>query len=160
MTTKNPKADPGRPTVQMPGGIKFSDTEAYALYAELARIRDWLKSLLDDMEHLRIDAPTAIKRIDDFCATLGSAHSSLKTERLDRIRAGLSGNAAVPLGAQLTALRTELRNHWDYAVAGAAHDCEGPPTGQEIPYNGPFPRSSGDQAPAFGYHRAMASGRY
>lgn len=157
MTTHKPKADPGRPIVQTPGGIKFSDTEAYARYAEFVRIRDWLKSFLDDMEHLRIDAPTAIKRIDAFTVTLGSAHGSLKTECLDRIRVCLSGNTAMPLGRQLTALRLEIA-HWDYAVMGSAHDCERPTTGQETPYTGPFPLKV-DRTPAVGHARGRMTAR-
>jgi hypothetical protein len=157
MTTKKPKADQGRPTEQTPCGLLFTDTEAFARYVEFRRIRDWLKSFLDDMEHLRIDAPTAIKRIDAFCDTLASAN---KTDILARIRASLSGNAEIRLGQQLTALRLHTSNHWDYVVSCVGQDCERPLTGQERPYDGPVPRKSGDQTPAFGYHRALASGRY
>ena len=162
MTTKKPKADSGRPTKQTPYGLLFTDTEAFARYAELRRIRDWLRSFLDDMEHLRLNASTATKRIDEFEATL-KAGFDLKTgalANLSRIRASLSGNAEIHLGQQLTALRRHMQMHWDYVVSSAGQSVERVPTGHERPYDGPVPRKSGDQTPAFGYHRALASGRY
>lgn len=158
MTMKNPKAS-SRPTEPSPFGLLYSDTEAYGRYVELRRIRDWLKSFLDDMEHLRIDASAAIERIDEFWRTVQPCHGSLKTEHLARIRASLSGNAEMHLGPQLTALRLSTSRHWDYSVTCVAQDCERPPTGGEGVYTGPFPRKSGDHMPAFGYSRAMATGR-
>jgi hypothetical protein len=160
MTTQTTDTHKGRPTVQTPYGVLFSDTEAYSRYAEITRVRDWLLAFLYDMERLRIDAPTAVKRIDEFWSTLRPCHGGLKADQLQRIRACLAGDSAIHLSQQLTGLRTATRNHWCYSVGSAAMDCESVPTGQEIPYGGPFPRKSGDQTPAFGYHRALADSRY
>lgn len=157
MTTKKPKADQGRPTEQTPCGLLYTDTPAYARYAEARQVRDWHKTFLDDLEHLRIDGATAIKRIDEFEATAKPVH---KNEYLPRIRAALAGATEIGLGRQLTALRLFVSNHWDYVVSCIAQDCERPPTGHERPYDGPVPRKSGDHTPAFGYHRALTSGRY
>ena len=159
MTAKKPTAT-SRPTEQTPYGLLFADTEAFARYTEAIRIRDWLQAFLEDMEHLRIDSRAAIKRIDAFWLTLAPAQGSLKTEQLARIRACLAGNTEIPMGPQLTGLRLMTSNHWHAAVSSTAQDCERPLTGAEIAYTGPFPRKSGDQTPAYGYHRAMADGRY
>ena len=159
MTTKTTDTFNGRPTAQTPYGLRFSDTNAYANYLELLGIRDWLTAFLSDTENLRINAAEAVQRIDDFTATLAPKHASLDTDTLARIRACLSSQNGIPLGGLLTGLRSQTNLHWNYAVSGAAQDCECVPTGSEIAYTGPFPRKS-DHTPAYGYHRALAAGRY
>lgn len=152
MFRKTTKADTGRPTEQTPYGVLYTDTAAYAHFAEVRRVRDWLAAFLDDMEQLRISAPEAVKRIDEFLSTLTPQHGHLKTEALGRIRASLNGDPEIHLGPQLTALRLHTSNLWDYAVRCAAQDCERVTSGLERPYAGPFPR--GSQEPAFGFRRA------
>ena len=157
--TPAPSATPGRPTTQTPYGALFTDTEAFANYVEQRRLHEWHASFLSDMESLRIDAATAVKRIDDFWATLKPEHGGLKTGQLARIRASLAGNTEIHLGPQLTALRRATDEHMKYGPGNAAQVCERPPAADSLPYNGPFPRKSGDHTPAYGYQRAMADGR-
>ena len=160
MTTTKTKADHGRPTEQTPYGVLFTDTAAYADYVEQRRLYDWHVSFLDDLQSLRIDATTAIKRIDDFFETLKPCHGGLKTTQLPRIRACLAGNTEIDLGTQLTALRKSVVDVMRHAPGNVAQTCERPPVAGSRPYDGPFPRASGDHTPAFGYHRTLASGRY
>jgi hypothetical protein len=159
MFKKTPSAAPGRPTATTPYGVKFTDTPAYSRYAELLRIRDWHKSFLDDMDHLRLDGPAAVERIEDFIASLSAEHRGSTVEHLERVSACLRGTSTAPLSVQLLGLRMTSQNHWAFCVSSAAQECESVPTGQEIAYDGPFPRKAGDQTPAYGYQRAMASGR-
>ncbi len=140
MTTKTSasKVGPGRPSEATPdGGVLYTDTPEFAHYAELRRIRNWHEAFLDDVEHLRISSAEAIKRIDEFEASLPA---SFKQDNLSRIRASLSGNAEIHLGTQLTNLRRVTRHHWGYSVSCAAQNCERVPNGQERPYDGPLPR--------------------
>ena len=155
----NSKVSKDRPSAQTPYGLLYSDTDDYARYAEVLRIRAWLKDFLDDTDHLRIDGKEALKRIDAFVLTLQPEHASLNTDHLASIRACLSGNVEIRLSQRLSALRMHLSQHWDYVVGCCGQACASVPTGQEIAYTGPFPREAGSQVPAYGYHRAMADGR-
>ena len=153
----NSKVSKDRPSEQTPFGHLYTDTPAYAEYLEACRIRDWHETFLDDMERLRLNADQAIKRIDDFVATLPPSRMSISTIYLAPIRECLSGNTDMKLAQRLNG----LRHHTWVDVAGSfAQHCERVPNGQEIAYSGPFPREPGSHTPAYGYHRAMADGRY
>ena len=151
-----PKVSKDRPSEQTPFGHLYTDTTDYARYVEACRIRDWLDGFVDDLDHLRLSAPEAIKHIDAFVATLAPALMLIHDTYLADIKAALSGNTAIKLSQRVNGLR---HHTWANVASSFAQDCERVPNGQEIAYSGPFPREAGSQVPAYGYHRAMADGR-
>ena len=157
MIFKKPKVSNDRPNEQTPYGLLYSDTDTYARYVEALRVRDWLAAFLSDMDRLRLNPTEAIKRIDDFSATLAPHQGSLKSDHLDRLRASLAETSPIPFGSLLTGLRVHVSQHWGAVVASIAQDCERVPTGLERPYTGPFQRDT--HTPAYGYYRAMADNR-
>lgn len=145
--TQAPQAIPTpqetRPTASTPYGTVYTDTPAYAHYAELKRIHEWLSAFLDDLEHLRLQGPEASARITAFYDTLKPAQGSLKDGPLETIRKALDGNTDVHLGKALTGLRLETRTHWHYAMGSAAQVIPRPLTDEQktdhrLRYSGPF----------------------
>lgn len=160
MTKKTTPSAPDRPTTKTPFGVVYTDTPEFATYDEVRRIRDWMAAFLADVEGLRIDAAEAVRRIDAFGPTLRPSDASLvKDGPLACMRSCLSGEVERPMSRPLVWLRSHLDSHWDYVVSCTGQNCPRPPTGQEVSYNGPLPRTPGEHTPAFGYFRAMASGR-
>ena len=132
------QATASRPTALTPHGVAFTDNAAYALYAELTRIHDWLLAFQTDMENLSLSKPEAVARITAFYDTLQPAHGGLKTGPLELIRKSLDGHADIRLGLALSSLRLHIGNHWHYAMRSAGYDLEKPIDPNAPRCSGPF----------------------